>query len=666
MSSDEKDEQIEHIVYRRPVKKRKSELVYPSNVHTIQDLIDMAQSGKRFANINNEMLWKISAQLIELNEMIGMKSLKESIFYHVIYYLQNLYVDDERDYLHTVIMGPPGTGKCLGKDTPILMFDGSVQLVQNIQEGDEIMGDDSTPRKILSVCTGRELLYKIQSQQSNDPDDSYVVNKSHILSVYNTQTQQTEDIPLRVYLENPSIYLGYLTSIVYPRRETLSIDPYILGYALMSVMSCSTENEVTVRVRHPIVQSYFECCTDTHKIKSNEYKVTLPNGREMPSVYPYYSTDTLRHLLAGMVDSYGQVDKETNTTVLQFTHANMILYRQIKRICRQLGLSYKCEVKKVEYNIFPTPTNLHPMTQEIYFYYLRLQDYLDMIPSMVYADTYVLPDVSFPLKPTYPISAEVLTEDVYYGFELDGNRRFVLANHVVTHNTTIAKIIGEMYKNMGILSSDGVFKIAKREDFVAEYLGQTAIKTKKLLETCKGGVLFIDEVYALGPGKKDQDSFSKEAIDTINVFLSENSDSFCCIIAGYENDIRSCFFSVNQGLERRFQWVHRIETYTSDELAEMFFKILYDIKWRRDTSVTLSIVTSIIEKNKSMFTSYGGDIENWITKCKMAHAKRIINSPDAAKNVLHIEDLRFALDMMKPHSIQTREKDDTSYMRLYL
>jgi len=110
-----------------------------------------------------------------------------------------------------------------------------------------------------------------------------------------------------------------------------------------------------------------------------------------------------------------------------------------------------------------------------------------------------------------------------------------------TGKTSVAEIIGNIYKNMGILSTKGSFTIAKREDFIAPYLGQTAIKTRVLLESCSGGVLFIDEAYALGPGQKDKDSFSKEAIDTLNVFLSEHKNDFCCIIAGYEEDIQMLF-----------------------------------------------------------------------------------------------------------------------------
>jgi SpoVK/Ycf46/Vps4 family AAA+-type ATPase len=139
--------------------------------------------------------------------------------------------------------------------------------------------------------------------------------------------------------------------------------------------------------------------------------------------------------------------------------------------------------------------------------------------------------------------------------------------------TSISKIIGKIYTNLGILSKkNNNFTIGYRDDFVAEYLGQTAIKTRKFLEKCLGGVLFIDEVYSLGPGKNDKDSFSKEAIDTLCAFLSEHKNDFCCIVAGYKEEIHKCFLSVNQGLDRRFPWRHDIEEYSHPELAEIFLK----------------------------------------------------------------------------------------------
>lgn len=226
--------------------------------------------------------------------------------------------------------------------------------------------------------------------------------------------------------------------------------------------------------------------------------------------------------------------------------------------------------------------------------------------------------------------------------------------------TKVSRIIGKIYQSMGILSTDGVFKIAYRDDFVAEYLGQSAIKTRKLLKSCIGGVLFIDEVYALGPGSNDKDSFSKEAIDTLTSFLSEHKNDFCCIIAGYEEDIKKCFFSVNKGLERRFPWTHAIKPYTSKELALITFKIINDINW--NIEVTEEELTEILENNKDYFKYAGGDIENYITKCKMSHAKRVLTLPRRYKFFLTIEDMKEGMVMFRDVKIKEKNDNDKSIM----
>jgi SpoVK/Ycf46/Vps4 family AAA+-type ATPase len=188
--------------------------------------------------------------------------------------------------------------------------------------------------------------------------------------------------------------------------------------------------------------------------------------------------------------------------------------------------------------------------------------------------------------------------------------------------TTVAKIIGKIYQSLGILSRNGNFKIAYRDDFIAGYLGQTAIKTKKLLNSCIGGVLFIDEVYALAPRDNDKDSFSKEALDILTAFLSEHKNDFCCIGAGYEQDVEECFFGMNKGLKRRFPWVHKIDTYSSEDMAQIFGKMVKEINWNVDFNN--KTIVSIIEQNKKLFTNTGGDIETLLTKCKIAHSRRVI------------------------------------------
>ena len=217
--------------------------------------------------------------------------------------------------------------------------------------------------------------------------------------------------------------------------------------------------------------------------------------------------------------------------------------------------------------------------------------------------------------------------------------------------TTVAKIIGKLYANLGILSrKDNTFTIGYRDDFVAEYVGQTAIKTRKFLESCLGGVLFIDEVYSMGPGKKDKDSFSKEAIDTICSFLSEHKNDFCCIIAGYKDDIKNCFFSVNQGLERRFPWRHNIEEYTTSDLCEIFKKMINEIKWYLHEEIDNPYLINFFENNKNLFEHTGGSIETFISKLKMVHSKRVFCLEKEVKFILTYEDIKNGLEMTKKHS----------------
>jgi len=93
---------------------------------------------------------------------------------------------------------PCGRGKCLGKDTPVLMFDRSIKLVQNIIVGDLLMGDDDQPRTVLSLARGREMMYRITDTTTNQ---SYIVNKSHILSLKKMITKQVYDIEVTDYLQ---------------------------------------------------------------------------------------------------------------------------------------------------------------------------------------------------------------------------------------------------------------------------------------------------------------------------------------------------------------------------------------------------------------------------------------------------------------------------------
>ena len=210
-----------------------------------------------------------------------------------------------------------------------------------------------------------------------------------------------------------------------------------------------------------------------------------------------------------------------------------------------------------------------------------------------------------------------------------------------TGKTEVAKIMGKIFSKLGILKNN-VFKKVTRDDLVAGFLGQTAIKTKDVIKECLGGVLFIDEAYALG-NKEKRDSFSKECIDTICESLSDHKKDLMCIIAGYEDELKECFFSYNPGLESRFTWKFKIDEYTHTELMQIFEKKIRECGW--DLKEPLN--DNWFEKNKSYFNYYGRDMETLFSKVKIAHSRRVFCLPKEDKTKINMEDLEKGFDTYK-------------------
>jgi len=208
-----------------------------------------------------------------------------------------------------------------------------------------------------------------------------------------------------------------------------------------------------------------------------------------------------------------------------------------------------------------------------------------------------------------------------------------------TGKTEIARILGKLFSKLGILSN-GTFKKVTRSDLIAGYVGQTSLKTRTVINESLGGVLFIDEAYALGNNEK-KDSFSKECIDTICEALSDNKDNLMVIIAGYENELKECFFNYNQGLESRFTWRFKTDAYTGEDLYNIFIKKVNELGW--SINAKSNINPDWFVKNSEMFTFYGRDIETFLAKTKIAHSKRVFCKCDSEKKTLTLEDMEKGL-----------------------
>jgi hypothetical protein len=186
--------------------------------------------------------------------------------------------------------------------------------------------------------------------------------------------------------------------------------------------------------------------------------------------------------------------------------------------------------------------------------------------------------------------------------------------------TTTARLFGKLVLGLGVLKNNN-FVEARRSDLIGEFLGQTAPKTQKVIDSALGGVLFIDEGNSLGHSEK-RDSFSKEAIDTLNQNLTEHKGEFLCIIAGYGEELETCFFGVNRGLKRRFRSME-IKDYTSEQLHVIFQQKVTSDKWTlQDAEKSLAF----FKKKHKYFHYFGGDAETLFNKSKFVAAGRMMRT----------------------------------------
>jgi hypothetical protein len=171
---------------------------------------------------------------------------------------------------------------------------------------------------------------------------------------------------------------------------------------------------------------------------------------------------------------------------------------------------------------------------------------------------------------------------------VDRSLHLVFCGNPGTGKTTVARILARIYKALGVVSKGQLIE-TDRSGMVAGYVGQTALKTKKLLEQALGGILFIDEAYSLAKGA-DSDDFGREAVETLLKFMEDHRDDLIVIVAGYPNEMRD-FLESNPGVQSRFTKSIQFEDYVPAELLEIFNVLCKESDYRLSEDAAASLAT---------------------------------------------------------------------------
>lgn len=225
-------------------------------------------------------------------------------------------------------------------------------------------------------------------------------------------------------------------------------------------------------------------------------------------------------------------------------------------------------------------------------------------------------------------------------------------NHLVflgnpgTGKTTVARILSKIYHNLGILSKGHLVEV-DRSGLVAGYMGQTGEKVMEVVEKAKGGVLFIDEAYALTTNKQDGD-FGQEAIDILNKAMEDYRDDLIVIAAGYHDEMQD-FLDANPGLRSRFNRTIEFPNYTSEELVEIIVNRAKSLDYSFDDEA-LSYIKDKFKKTMIAPPHNFGNarsVRNYLEKAISNQANRLVTDFDVNEDELmmikkqDVEDIVF-------------------------
>jgi len=205
----------------------------------------------------------------------------------------------------------------------------------------------------------------------------------------------------------------------------------------------------------------------------------------------------------------------------------------------------------------------------------------------------------------------------------DAPHHLVFRGNPGTGKTTVARMVGRIYKEMGVLKSGDMVEV-DRGDLVAGYVGQTEEKSRKVIDSAMDGVLFIDEAYSLAPQQASPNDFGAHVISTLLKAMEDYRDRLVVIVAGYKDEMDH-FIDSNPGLKSRFKTYINFEDYNSEELFRIFLHLAseYGVRPSLDAQTAISDLIGSLETGKKGFGN-GRTVRNVFDECLARQAARLV------------------------------------------
>ena len=227
----------------------------------------------------------------------------------------------------------------------------------------------------------------------------------------------------------------------------------------------------------------------------------------------------------------------------------------------------------------------------------------------------------------------------------------VFSGNPGTGKTTVARMMGQLYKKMGLLSR-GHTVVADRVDLVGEYIGQTAPKTREVIESARGGVLFIDEAYALARSNDDGKDFGREVIEILVKEMSNGPGDLAVIVAGYTEEM-SRFLDSNTGLKSRFKHHYEFRNFLPQELSQIADYAAEQLGVRPTLEAKALLDETITHAFRSRDRSFGNAryVHDLLEKAKVRMALRLMARDESGSS--HSDDTLSTIELADVQTIKS-------------